>query len=316
VGSLSGFFSRNLTLKLAAFGVALLLWVAVRAETPSRQDFPGVPVQVAVSDPRWSLVGESSPSTVAVRFGGPSREILGIALARPSIVIPIDAVSSADTTVVLRTQWVRVEGGPGVIVESIEPAAVRISLEPVETVTLPTALRLEGELPQEFAFAGPPILDPSGIRVTGPRSRLAALDSVRLQPLLLNTVEGSGRIAVAVDTVGLSGVDPTPDSVGVEIRIEDQVERVVSGIPIVLPETLASEDDLELRPATASVIVRGARSVVDRADPTLFRLVVRVESGDLPLPGAEREFPVSLSGLPALVRGEPQQSVVTVRRAN
>ena len=53
MGSLSGFFSRNLTLKLAAFGVALLLWVAVRAETPSIQDFPGVPVQVAVSDPMW-----------------------------------------------------------------------------------------------------------------------------------------------------------------------------------------------------------------------------------------------------------------------
>jgi hypothetical protein len=127
---------------------------------------------------------------------------------------------------------------------------------------------------------------------------------------------GSGRVAVAVDTAGLTGMGTTPDSVGVEIRIEDEVERVVSGIPVVLPETLASEDDLELRPTTASVIVRGARSVVDRADPTLFRLVVRAESGDLPQPGAEREFPVSLNGLPALVRGEPQQSVVTVRRAN
>jgi YbbR domain-containing protein len=313
---LAGVLSRNWTLKLAAFGAALLLWVAVRAETPSRQDFPGVPVQVDVSDPRWALVGEASPSTVMVRFGGPSREILGIAVARPSIVIPIDAVTSADTTVVLRTQWVQVQGGPGVVVESIEPAAVRISLEPIESVTLPPALRLEGDLPQEFAFAGPPILDPSGIRVTGPRSRLVALDSVPLQPLHLDAVEGSGRVAVAVDTAGLAGVGTTPDSVGVEIRIEDEVERVVSGIPVVLPETLASEDDLELRPTTASVVVRGARSIVDRADPTLFRLVVRAEFADLPQPGAEREFPVSLSGLPALVRGEPQQSVVTVRRAN
>jgi YbbR domain-containing protein len=313
---LSGLFTRNWTLKLAAFGVALLLWIAVRAETPSIQDFPRVPVQVEVSDPRWALVGEASPSEVTVRFGGPSREILGIAVARPSIVIPLDVVSSADTTVVLRTQWVQVDGGPGVIVESIEPATVRISLEPIESVTLPTALRLEGELPQEFAFAGPPILDPSGIRVTGPRSRLVMIDSVRLQPLQLSSVEGSGRVALAVDTAGLAGVGTAPDSVGVEIRVEDQVERVVSGIPIVLPETLASEDDLELRPTTASVIVRGARSVVDRADPTLFRLVVRAESSELPQPGAEREFPVSLNGLPALVRGEPQQSVVTVRRLN
>jgi YbbR domain-containing protein len=316
VGALSGFLLRNWTLKLAAFGVALMLWVAVRAETPSRQDFPGVPVQVDLSDPRWALAGEPSPSTVTVRFGGPSREILGIAVARPSVVIPIDAVSGSDTLVVLRTQWVQMQGGAAVIVESIEPAAVRLSLEPIESVTLPLVLRLEGELPQEFALAGPPILDPSGIRVSGPRSRLANLDSVLLQTLQLGSVEGSGRIALAIDTTGLSGVDTTPDSVGVEIRVEDEVERVVSGIPIVLPETLASEDDLELRPTTASVIVRGARSVVDRADPTLFRLVVRAELSDLPAAGAEREFPVSLSGLPALVRGEPQQAVVTVRRAN
>ncbi len=314
--SLSGFFSRNWTLKLAAFGVALLLWIAVRAETPSRQDFPGVPVQVDVSDPRWSLVEDATPPTVTVRFGGPSREILGIAVARPSVVIPMEAVTSADTTVLLSTQWVRVEDRPGVTVESIEPASVRLTLEPVESVTLPVALRMEGELPRGFAMAGSPILDPAEIRVTGPRSRMAELDSVLLEPLLLGDVEVSGTVALAIDTTGIGSLDTNVDSVGVEIRIEDQVERVVSGIPVVFPEALSGEGDLELRPSTASVIVRGARSMVDRADPTLFRLVVRIETGELPQPGTEREFPISLNGLPALVRGEPQQSVVTVRRSN
>jgi hypothetical protein len=70
---------------------------------------------------------------------------------------------------------------------------------------------------------------------------------------------------------------------------------------------------LELRPATASVIVRGARSLVDRADPTLFELVVRIEPDDVPEPGDEAEFPIALEGLPPLIEGELQQSLVTVR---
>ena len=43
VTSLSGLFSRNWFLKLSAFVVALLLWIAVRAEAPSRQELFGIP---------------------------------------------------------------------------------------------------------------------------------------------------------------------------------------------------------------------------------------------------------------------------------
>lgn len=317
MGSISGFFSRNLTLKLSAFGVALLLWVAVRAEAPSREDFPEVPVQVDVIDPDWAVVGDPDPASVTVRFGGPSRALIGMALARPTVVIPLEGVANADTTVRLVTSWVRIQDRPGVIVEGIQPSAVRVRLEPVESVLLPPALRLEGELPEEFAMAAPPAVDPPTIRVTGPRSRVSEMDSVLLMPLRLDEVRGSGRVDVALDTTAISGLSANPSRVGLDVRVEDRIERVVSGIPIVLPESMSGTEGLELRPETASVIVRGARSVIDRADPTRFRLVVRIEAEDLPPPGGEaKEFPVALEGLPPLVRGEPQQLVVTVRNVS
>lgn len=314
--SISGFFSRNLTLKLSAFGVALLLWVAVRAEAPSREDFPDVPVQIDVIDPRWAVVGEPDPATVTVRFGGPSRALIGMALARPSVVIPLEAVASADTTVRLINSWVRIQDRNGVIVEGIQPSAVRVTLEPVESVSLPPAPRLDGELPEEFAMAASPTVDPPTIRVTGPRSRVSEIDSVPLLPLRLDEVRGSGRFDVALDTAAISGLTTNVSTVALDVRVEDRIERVVSGIPIVLPEALAGTTGLELRPETASVIVRGARSVIDRADPTRFRLVVRIEAADLPPPGGEAEFPIALEGLPPLVQGEPQQLVVTVRNVS
>lgn len=313
MGSLSGFFSRNWTLKLSAFGVALLLWVAVRAESPTRQDLRDISVRVDVRDPQWALVGEPTPPTVTVRLGGPSRELIGMAVDRPTIVIPLEVVTGGDTAVSLSNSWVRVQDRPGVIVEEIQPSSVRLTLEPIERVTLPVAMRIEGELPVEFAMAGFPEVFPPGIRVSGPQSLVSDLDSVRLLPLDLGEVTGSARISISVDTIALKGLMVQPASVEVDIPFEDRVERVMSGIPIVLPPNLMEPSALELRPATASVIVQGARSLVDRADPTLFELVVRIEPDDVPEPGDEAEFPIALEGLPPLIGGELQQSVVTVR---
>ncbi|MEX0935866.1 MAG: CdaR family protein [Gemmatimonadota bacterium] len=312
MGALSGFFSRNWTLKLSAFGVALLLWVAVRAEAPNRQEVSAIPIRVDLADPEWALDGTPSPASVTVRFGGPSRELIRMAVDRPSIVVPLDEVNSADTAVVLSNAWVRIQGRQGVVVEEILPRAVRITLQPVERMTLPAAPRFEGDLPDDLALAGAPQVVPSEIRVIGPRNRIAEIDSVPLTPADLSGIVGSGRVLVQVDTTALPGVNVQPLTAEVDFRVEDRIERVVSGIPIVLPEELQDFEGLVLRPATASVIVRGARSVVEGADPTRFRMVARLESSDVPEPGGEAEFPIYLEGLPALLQAEIQQSVVTV----
>jgi len=308
-----GLFLRNWTLKVAAFGVALLLWVAVRAEVPNRQEMPGIPVRVEVSDPGWELVEDPTPSTVTVRFGGPSRELLRMAMDRPSLVIPLDGTLSGDTVVLLRNAWVRVQEWPGVIAEDIQPGSVRIALEPVVTLDLPPALRFEGSLPDHLALPTPPVITPALIRVEGARSRLADLDSVRLLPIDLSAVSSSGTVSVGVDTSGFDRVRLQPSSIQVDLRVEDRVERVVSGIPVVLPQDLEADEGFQAMPGTGSVIVRGARSAVERADPTEFQLMVAVPSGQVPGPGEEAQFPVTLVGVPSLLQGESLLGTVTVR---
>ena len=316
----SGLFSRNWFLKLSAFVVALLLWIAVRTEAPTRQELRAIPVEVELADPEWVVVGAPSPATVNLLMSGSSRELLGVTVDRPTLVIPIDRVTAPDTTVVLRSAWVRLEERPGVVIEGIEPPSIALSLEPLQGVILPVAPRVRGELPPGLAFTSPLRLFPEGVRVSGPESRFQGLDSARLVPVDLAGVTGPGRISVPVDTANLEGLLVRPAAVELELRLEEQVERVMSGIPIVLPPGMTDASEpvlpaprLELRPRTASVIVRGARSLVDRTDPTRFELVVRIEPGEVPPPGAEAEFPVALEGLPPLVGGEPQQTVVTVR---
>ena len=304
MGYLSGFFSRNWTLKLSAFGIALLLWVAVRAEAPNRQELTGVPVRVELADPQWALVGDPTPTTVTVRFGGPSRELIRMALERPTVVIPLDEVMSGDTVVLLRNAWVRLQDRPGVIAEDIQPSSVRLTLEPVERADLPPSPRWEGQLPDHLAFTSLPVIEPLLVRVSGPRSRLLPIDSIPLHPVDLSQVTGSGRIIVEVDTSLLPGLQVQPTILEAELVVEDRVERMISGIPVVLPEGIGADEGFQLRPATGAVLVTGARTVVERADPTTFRLVLEVEAGSLPPAGEEAAFPLRLTGLPPLLEAE------------
>jgi YbbR domain-containing protein len=313
VGPLSGFFTRNWTLKLSALGLALLLWIAVRVEAPNRQEVSGVPVRVDLADPGWALTDPPNPTTVQVRFGGPSRELLRMAVDRPSLVIPLDQVASGDTTVVLRNQWVRVQDRAGVVVESIQPPMVRLALEPVERMALPPALRLTGELPAGLALSAPPVATPGEIRVSGPRSRILGLDSVPLRPLDLATVRSSGAIPLEVGMDRMEGLQFIPTAVDVEFRVEDRVERMVSGVPLSLG-TNTGTDDLELLPTTATVRLSGARSLLERVDPTGLLLVVDRDGLDWPASGEELRYPLRLEGIPPLVEGTPEPAEATVRR--
>jgi len=306
---------RTWTLRLAALAIALLLWIAVRAEAPNRQEFPGIPVRVEIADRDWALAEDPTPIEVTVRFAGPSRELLRIAIERPTLVIPVDQVGSGDTTVVVRPQWVRLQDRPGVIVEEIFPSSIRLSLEPMELATRPLALRLTGVLPSGLSLAALPRIDPIEARVSGPLSRVEALDSVRILPIDLQSVNGSGAIEARVDHAPVPGLGVQPERVLVNFQIEPTVERVISGIPILLPDLADSAGDgVEFLAPPAMVLIRGARSLVERVDPALLRLMVRMDATDLPAPGVERGYPLELIGLSPLLEGEPQPATVLVRR--
>jgi len=312
VSALPGFLTRNWTLKLSAFGIALLLWVSVRVEAPSRQTISGVPVRVDLGDPQWAVVEDPSPRNVSVRFAGPSRELIRLSVDRPAIVIPLDQVTSSDTTIVLRNQWVRVQDRPNVVVEDIQPSTVTLRLESIERVELPVAPRLEGTLDERWALAARPRAAPAEVRVSGPRGRVMELDSIRLLPVDLSTVEESGRVMVGVDAELVTGLQVQPAQVEVEVRVEARVERSVADVPVELD--LGEEAELyELSPPAVEVTLTGARSLVEGIDAESLRVLAELGTLELPEePGEEITVPLVVRGLPELVEGrlEPNEVVI------
>lgn len=307
----SGLFTRNLTLKVSAFAVALLLWFSVQWESPGRHQFQEVPVRVDLSDPSWVLMGAPQPAVVSVSLQGASGDLSRT--GRPSVVIPMDEVTNGDTTVVLQSQWVRVQDRPGVGIENIQPASVRLTFEPVERLTVPLAFELTGLLREGLALTGSPLPSIQEVRVSGPRSRLAELDSVYFEPVDLTEIASTGTVTLAVDTTATQGLQVQPPSIQVEIQVEDEVERMVAGVPVVLSDPDLA-DEFESIPEFRSVQLVGARTLVGRVDATRLQVVIEVDEDALPDPGEDRIFDVRIRGVPDWVVARVEDEDIVLRR--
>ena len=210
---------RNSTPMLAALALAVVPWVVVQMEQPERRAFDGVPVRVQLNDPQWAVSGTPTPSSATVRLAGTARQLLRLAGNQPSIMVPVDAVGSADTSLVIDRNWVRLQGIEGVVVEAVEPAAVAIAFEPMVAVEVPVAPTVVGVPPDELTLAAPPTASPASIRVIGPASRVAELSTIRLDPVDLSRIAESQVVRVGVGN-GISGelISFSPDTV--EVRVE------------------------------------------------------------------------------------------------
>lgn len=246
--------TRNWTLKLAALGLAVLLWGLTRAESPARVTIETVPVQVSLRDPSWTLAARPSPPQVQVTLTAAARELLPLIGEPPRVVVPVDEVADSTVLVQLQPAWVRLRDGPErARVEEIRPNTVRLSFERLDARLIGLAVRTRGELPGGLRLTGPPSAEPGAVRVSGPVSRLDRLDSLPLRPVDLSGLRDTTRLRVQVDTAGLGDLLVSP--------IEAQVLVPVAPVPVdtaaadTLPaaaDTLPAAEDTAPEPGDTS----------------------------------------------------------------
>lgn len=306
-----GLVTRNWKLKLSAVGLALLLWTSLRVEALDRQMLPSVPVRVQLNDPQWAISGDPQPASVEVHFSGPARELFSLYLERPTVTIPLDAVASPDTAVLLRPEWVRLPNRPSITVEEIRPRQVSLSFEPITQGVAPVAIRTQGSLPQEVELTEPLGVDPEVVRISGPASQVEQVDSVPIEPLDLSQVSSTGSRQLAVDTTGLYGLVISPAAVRVDYTVDERTERTLVDVPVVPP---VGRSEVQVEPASTSVTVTGGQNVVESVDEG--SVWVEIPAGDLPElePGEEVTVPAEVRGLPPLVQGAAAVDSVTARR--
>lgn len=211
--------THNWTLKLAAVGVAILLWTVVRAEDVVSASIPGVRVYASIRDPGWELAAPPAPASVRLQLTGPVRELVRLAFQRPEVLVPVEEVRDSVLVLVVRDSWIRFPRGiTRTRVDDVAPATIRLVFDPMATRTLGVALRVRGELPAGLELTGPIALDPGQVRASGPRRRLQDVDSVRLPPLDLSRLTDTTAMTMDIDTARL-GLVVEPASVRVRVPV-------------------------------------------------------------------------------------------------
>lgn len=214
------FFTENWGLKLAAVGLAILLWMVVRASEPERASFPGIPVEVDLRDPDWQLAGPPEPPTVRVMVLGPTGELLTLAGDPPRIVMPVERVYDTLESQVVPLQWVQLPGGiRDTRVLELSPDTIRLNYERLASSTIPVAVRTTGEPPEGYTLMTPVRASPGVVVARGPEGSLARLDSVPLQPVDVSGLRSTTNVPTRVDTAALSDVSVMPEEVNVILRV-------------------------------------------------------------------------------------------------
>jgi YbbR domain-containing protein len=308
-----GVFTRNWQLKLSALAMAVLLWTVPEFETQSSQTLDSVPVRVQLTDPQWALVGEPLPSSIRVTFSGPTRALMTLRADRPSIVVPVDQVSSPDTAILLLQAWIRTSVGEEVTVEDLVPTSVRLSFEPIEVDVVTLRTNLTGSLPEGISLTRAPEVNPSFVSVSGPASLVESVTSLDLRPLDLSSVRSSGTFVLPVDTAGMSGMALSPQQASVQISVEETLSSSFQDVPVRLPR-LSSDPQLQARPSVVTVLLTGARSLVEGLDPSQLRVTVSRTVATALVSGEEVRANLSIEGVPDLVRATVEPGWVLLRR--
>ncbi|MGE0158832.1 MAG: YbbR-like domain-containing protein [Gemmatimonadales bacterium] len=304
----------NWHLKLAALGLAILLWALVQTEPLSQETFASVPIAVQVMDSTWTVARPPSPATAELQLGGPAREIIRLARDGTILRIPVTSVGSRDTVIALQREWVDLGGRSRVTVESVSPLTVSLTFEPAVARNVHVVAPLRGELPADVALASLPEITPSTVVVRGPESRIMGLDTVRLVPLDLGSVRESGSFSLPVDTTGLPGAVVRPATVTVNMHVEPMVERVIDNVPI-QAEPPQGQPSAVITPASLQLRLEGPSALVTSVD--LSDVVVAVDPESLRglEEGEMRRVRIRVDGVPPLVSAYLSADVATARRA-
>lgn len=213
------FLTENWALKLAALGLAILLWLAVTANEPQRASFPNVEVGVDLRDSDWRLE-RTEPSALTVIVQGPRGELVQLSGAPPRIVLPVERVSDTIESQVVPLHWVQLPAGiRDTRVLSLRPDTIRLHYQRLISERLPVIVRTRGELPEGYALALPITTSPERVEVRGPAAILEGMDSIPLLPVDLSGVRSTTNVPVGVDSAGLDRLRFEPAEVNVVVRV-------------------------------------------------------------------------------------------------
>ena len=294
---------RHLGLKFVSIALAALLWLVVSGEQIVERALR-IPLEFTNLPPQLELVGET-PTIADVRVRGSSGALTR--LAQGDLVAVLDLRAARQGRRLFHLTPADVRRPFGVDVVHVSPSNVSIGFEQSDSKSVPVVPVVEGD-PAEGYVVGTITADPQTVEVVGPLSKIRSLTEAITEPI---SVDGSSAPVRESVTIGVS--DPAvrlrkPQSAQVTVNVAAApVERRFGGVSVTPKGGAASA---RVRPAHVSLIVRGAREVLDATTSSAFEAMVDLEG----LGQGQFQLPVRVT-LPqrlTVVRVEPPQVQVRI----
>ena len=295
--------TRNWQLKLLAVALAVLLWVVVSAEQVSTT-WIDIPLQVQETDPDFQLIPSSVPARVRVRFAGPGREFIDLAVRQPSLVLRIAEVQDTEQAFELVPSMVRLPDGLEVSAYDVDPAFARLRFRELARSELPVGVSIDTSRSTGWTLVGPLRITPPRVEVSGPVERVPGLRSVATVTMPIPAREGAFEEEVALDLEALRGLEISTRTVRVSGRSERVVMRRIPAVPI------SFGGGLRLAPEAVEVQLRGARSAVEAVAAETFRVVLAIDSIPVQVPPGGLAVPLRVEGLDGRIRASTAPATV------
>lgn len=243
-------------LKLLALALAISLFALSRQPVSDVRVY-GVPVEFINPRSGVEVTSEAAP-TVNVRVRGPRDIVRSLTPNQLSVTADLSNKEPGERVIQLRPK--DVEHPDGMRVLQIEPASIRLLLEPKQRKRVPV----------EAQFAGQPAagleihrvnVEPATVEIEGPQAQLDKVHRLLTETVSLNGHTSDFRTAVEVETPhrSLHVLTPGPISLAIEIG-ERRITRRFVDVPVVWLDQPAHG---RLLTKTVAVELYGARSVLD-----------------------------------------------------
>lgn len=289
----SGWLFDNLGLKLFALLLAVLLYLHVLTDRTIEQTlyFP-----VTVEGLADSLaLASSPPNEVGVRLRGTGKQLLRLRYLKPPLKVSLAGAAPGLFQRALGPADMPLSGTSEVtVLEVVDPAEVRLEVTRRASRLVPVAVAVVGEPGRGMIVAGPPMIRPATVRISGPSTWVARQETLRTEPV---------SIAGRRDTVELvqalvappAWAHASPGSVLVSIPIDVAVTKALA--LDLEARGIRGELRVELRPKTITATWHGPRGLAASIDAGDYQASIDAERRGrgvwmLPVrvsgPGAER----------------------------
>jgi hypothetical protein len=185
----------NLGLKLVALLLALAVYLHVFTERTATM-VVAFPVQIT-NLPDSLALGGAVPADVSAELQGTGKQFIRLWLTEPRLEVSLAGAEPGRLhRIVTADDLPLIESDRLTVRRMIGPDTLDLQIEPKLTRTLPVAPRVELAIQHDTAWSGAARAEPPVAVVSGPRRAIAALDSVRLEPIRLGTGRDSAKVGV------------------------------------------------------------------------------------------------------------------------